>query len=59
MKYISRHMENLILRLSRTWPAILLTGPRQAGKTTMLKTLAQKEDICRGYVTLEDFSERI
>ena len=58
MEYINRHMENLIFRLSRDWPAILLTGPRQAGKTTMLKALAQKEDVRRGYVTLDDLSER-
>ena len=38
MKYISRHMENRILELSKSYSAILLTGPRQAGKTTMLRT---------------------
>ena len=37
MKYISRHMENRILELSKSYSAILLTGPRQAGKTTMLR----------------------
>ena len=43
MEYISRHMESRILELSRSFSAILLTGPRQAGKTTMLRTLAEKE----------------
>ena len=37
MDYISRHMENRILELSKSFSAILLTGPRQAGKTTMLR----------------------
>ena len=40
MKYINRHMEQRVLELSRSYSAILLTGPRQSGKTTMLKTLA-------------------
>lgn len=47
MKYISRHMESRILELSRFYSAILLTGPRQAGKTTMLRELAEKENIGR------------
>ena len=58
MKYISRHMENHILELSKSYSAILLTGPRQAGKTTMLRELTEKENIGRRYVTLDDLSER-
>ncbi len=58
MEYISRHMESRILELSRSYSAILLTGPRQAGKTTMLRSLAEKENIGRKYVTLDDFTER-
>ena len=44
MSYILRHMENRILELSKSYSAILLTGPRQAGKTTMLRSLAEKEN---------------
>ena len=58
MNYISRHMEDRVLELSKSWPAILLTGPRQVGKTTMLLELAKKENIGRGYVTLDDLTER-
>ena len=58
MRYISRHMENRILELSRSYSAILLTGPRQAGKTTMLRELAKKENLGRKYVTLDDLTER-
>ena len=58
MEYISRHMENRILELSRSYSAILLTGPRQAGKTTMLRELAEKENIGRRYVTLDDLADR-
>ena len=58
MEYISRHMENRILELSRSYSAILLTGPRQAGKTTMLRELMKKENNRRQYVTLDDLTER-
>ncbi len=58
MEYIRRHMEGRILELSKSYSAILLTGPRQAGKTTMLRELAEKEKIGRQYVTLDDLTER-
>lgn len=58
MKYIHRHMEQYIAELIKTWPAILLTGPRQSGKTTMLKSLAEKEKIGREYVSLDDLTMR-
>ena len=58
MEYIRRHMEGRILELSKSYSAILLTGPRQAGKTTMLRELAEKEKIGRQYVTLDDLNER-
>lgn len=58
MEYISRHMEDRILELSQSYSAILVTGPRQAGKTTMLRFLAEKENIGREYVTLDDLTER-
>ena len=51
-------MENRILELSKAYSAILLTGPRQAGKTTMLRKLAEKENAGRRYVTLDDLTER-
>ncbi len=58
MTYIKRHMEDCVLELSKSWPAILLTGPRQAGKTTMLMELAQREGLGREYVSLDDLSMR-
>ena len=58
MKYIKRHMEEVVLELSKSWPAILLTGPRQAGKTTMLRRLSESESIGRKYVTLDDLTVR-
>lgn len=58
MSYINRHMEQRITELSKTWSAILLTGPRQSGKTTMLKNLAEKENIGRAYISLDDLTVR-
>ena len=36
----------------------MLTGPRQSGKTTMLKNLAEKENIGREYISLDDLTVR-
>lgn len=58
MKYIKRHMEDVVLTLNKSWPVILLTGPRQAGKTTMLRALAEQEGAGREYVSLDDLNMR-
>lgn len=55
-RYLKRSIEPLVLELSEEYPAILLAGPRQAGKTRMLKHLA--EGTPRGYVSLDDLTER-
>lgn len=56
MSYISRDLEPVIEKLSRQYPAILLTGPRQTGKTTMLMRLMEGSG--RAYVTLDDLTAR-
>ena len=56
MKYIKRSMENIFLDLNNQYPAILITGPRQVGKTTMLQKLVGIEGRGRGYVTLDDLN---
>lgn len=58
MNYIKRHIEEKILEVSRAYSALLLTGPRQSGKTTMLKRLMEKENIGRKYVSLDDLTVR-
>ncbi len=37
--YIPREIEDVLLRSSKTFPAVAVTGPRQAGKTTLLQHL--------------------
>ena len=49
--YIKRAIEESVLKISKTFPVLLLTGPHQVGKTTLLKQLA---DDSRSYVTLDD-----
>ena len=43
-------MAHLLLEASRHYPAVVLTGPRRAGKTTLLRNLFPKAQ----YVLLED-----
>lgn len=56
--YIKRHMETLVMALNQQYPVLLLTGPRQAGKTTMLEHLAAAEGRGRASVSLDDLTER-
>jgi len=37
VKYVTRTIETVIRKAIRTFPAIVLTGPRQSGKTTLLR----------------------
>lgn len=50
MKYIKRSAEEVIKKQEKMFKAILVTGSRQVGKTTMLKNV--KPDI--NYITLDD-----
>jgi predicted AAA+ superfamily ATPase len=49
--YLRRTLRNAWLEASQQFPVLLLTGPRQVGKTTLLQHLAEEE---RRYVTLDD-----
>lgn len=52
---LPRTLETHLLQASRTFPVILLTGPRQVGKTTLLLSVAQSN---RNYITLDDLDAR-
>ncbi|MDR0841399.1 MAG: ATP-binding protein [Christensenellaceae bacterium] len=52
MDYIPRHLERKFTHMSEFFKAVLVTGARQVGKTTMLKHLAEGQN--RTYVTLDN-----
>lgn len=49
--YIQRALEDTVRKASATFPVMLVTGPRQVGKSTMLERLAEPN---RKIVTLDD-----
>lgn len=54
--YKRRHIEGTVLKLTKSFPVIILTGPRQTGKTTLLEHL---RGISRhSYVSLDEFEIR-
>ena len=48
--YVHRKIETSILKRTKEFPVIVLTGPRQTGKSTMLKAIFPKYN----YVSLDD-----
>lgn len=53
--YVNRHLEDEILKATKGFPVLLLTGARQVGKSTLLKHLSGKD---RQYVTFDDLQIR-
>lgn len=53
--FIPRTLGQSIHNASASFPVLLLTGPRQVGKTTLLETCAE---VGRSYVTLDDMEQR-
>ena len=56
MRYIRRNLEKVVMQVTEEYPVVLVTGPRQVGKTTMLQKLMEGTD--RSYVSLDDLNER-
>ncbi|MFN7734216.1 MAG: ATP-binding protein [Pirellula sp.] len=55
MPSLPRTLQPVVERVANSFPVLLLTGPRQVGKTTLLEACAGSK---RRYVTLDDLEER-
>lgn len=53
--YVKRNVQDKVLELNKMYKIILITGPRQIGKTTMLKAIKEEE---RAYVSLDELEIR-
>ena len=56
MEYIKRELERKFLAMNEVFKAVMVTGARQVGKSTMLKKLAEGEN--RAYVNLDNTRDR-
>lgn len=56
MQYLERELERKFLEMNKCFKAILVTGARQVGKTTMLKHFAKGTN--RSYVSMDNIVER-
>ena len=54
MKYIKRKLEDSILQAAEQFPAVVLTGPRQTGKSTLVKHIFPQHS----YITFDDIGIR-
>ncbi len=53
-KYINRNIESVIEKMSKGFPVIMVTGPRQVGKTTMIMHINKNIN----YVSLDNLNAR-
>ncbi|MCU0223980.1 MAG: ATP-binding protein [Acidobacteria bacterium] len=56
--FLPRLLEAPLLESSSGFPALLLTGARQVGKTTLLQHAAEREGRARRVVSLDEFGPR-
>lgn len=55
MDFIARHAEKTLIRFASSFPAVLVTGARQTGKTTLLKKIIESKSISS--TTFDDIAE--
>lgn len=58
MEYIPREMEPLVGNVADEYAALLVTGPRQVGKSTLLSHVVKARGLALEEVTLDDLATR-
>lgn len=58
MSYIQRSIEPLVVSVLQEYSAVLLTGPRQVCKSTLLQHIVKQKNQTILQVTLHDLTER-
>ncbi len=58
MRHIERDLKSKIIELNKEYSAILITGARQVGKSTLFETIMKEHGEEREIVTLDDLEER-
>lgn len=58
MRFIERDLKSKIIELNKEYSAILITGARQVGKSTLFKNIMEEIHADREIVTLDDLEER-
>lgn len=52
--YIPRHLHHMLTKLIAQFPAVMVTGARQVGKSTLLQHTAREQEERYDYVTFDD-----
>ena len=58
-KHIKRHISHALDRYASSFPAVLITGARQTGKTTLLRNFKKEADPSISYITFDDPAEQL
>lgn len=56
--YIKRTIEQTVKDMANSFPVVMITGPRQVGKTTLLNMLIKQSNENINYVTLDNLDAR-
>lgn len=57
-KYITRTIEKTLCKIADSFPVVMITGPRQVGKTTLLSMINSTKFTSLNYISLDDINVR-
>lgn len=56
--YIKRTIENTVKEIANSFPVVMITGPRQVGKTTLLYNIIKQNNENINFITLDNMDAR-